>query len=621
MGKKLSVLLLIAGLGGTSASALQDDGKEELGEIGMALKAAVRAGAMTPEDGKAVWGSLVAEYEESDIYAGQDQAKEDSKSVQSIRIGSIPLRLRALLQPEFTRRDLSLFRDAMGLEREQLAVIENLLEDYIELFEMASQPMREAMGRYRRAQRDVRIARILEESNLGDVSSTVAQAMRQYAQERTAKMEGAGSKMSRRDREQESREIRDYSSKLMGAMETMETRLEELRGNVQERLADVAVTGDVVTSDDLIRLAEVLESERIRLRDEFINYLALIANVDRNEAERMRFDSALGRVLIEHELAGGWLAGEAINLRALAATDLSMADQALLENIIEERQSVLAQAMKNRVEARINRELIGLNLLRAYDRAIQNGVSSQDALTENDVKPYVRAYLAELQASVIVRDELLDQLGTSYSALDAQNPDQAMAYREMGLRQGFREEMRELWAERALDVAFTLEGLEEETLATLVEIIDFVDADLEMIRTEAIAERITNEPKMYRSWMEGMGSPDGGKSDETWAKEKEAGEAREELNTQIDDRTEQQLMSLLTPEQFEQLPPRRKQYDEYGKGKGGGDKSATAKGGKGAQGGKGGKGGQGGKGAQGDQGGNGKGSGRSTGRSRAGQKD
>ena len=321
-----------------SVWAIQDDAKEELGEIGMALKAAVRAGAMTGQDARAVWGSLVAEYEDSDVYAGKGDNGKDDKPVQSVRIGSIPLRLRALLQPEFTRRDLVLLRDAIGLENEQLTVIESLLEDYMELFELASRPLRDAMGRYRRAQRDLRVARILGQSNLDDASSVVAQALERYAQDREAKGEGAGGKLAPRGRDEKSRELREYRRKLMGAMETMEVRLEELRGKVEDRLAEVAVTGENVTSKDLIRLAEALEDERTRLRIEFSDYLALIANVDRTDADRMRFESALARVLIEHELGGGRLGGESINMRAtLASSSLPLEQQRILNVMIGER--------------------------------------------------------------------------------------------------------------------------------------------------------------------------------------------------------------------------------------------------------------------------------------------
>lgn len=279
----------------------------------------------------------------------------------------------------------------------------------------------------------------------------------------------------------------------------------------------------------------------------------------------MRFESALARVLIEHELGGGRLGGESINMRAtLASSNLPMTEQRMIETMIEERQGVLAQAIADRVDARIKREMIGLTLLQAYDRAIQNGVSSREALTPDDVEPYVRAYLAELRASIDIRDELLDQLGQSYVVLSESNPEQALKYRDIGLRQGFKEEMRELWAERALAVAFRFEDLETETLALLVEILDAVETEIQVLREDAVAERIASEPRMYRSWMEGLGNPEGSKSDEEWAKEKEAELVREERLAQMDDRTEQQLLSLLTPEQFEQLPRRGK--GAYGKG-------------------------------------------------------
>lgn len=582
-------ILAAATTSGSLAAPQKETGSEqdqELKQIGMALKAAVRTGALSGEDARAVWGSLIAELEEPKLDAYPNSEKREV----TLRIGWTPIEVREILQPEFVRRDLVLIRDELDIDASQLTVIESLLEDYMDLFDFASQPLRDALGRYRRAQRDQRVSRALEKTDIGDVSDLVSRALRDYGRKREEENwsgkrgEDRSYSERRRDRrasQKQRAEFQAYSDKVMGAMETMETRLTALRIDVRERLSETSLAGEHVTAQDLVRLADAFEDERMRLRTEFSDYLALIANAERAEVEQERFEAALARLSIEHGLVGGGLGGESINLRAaLAESALDLDQEEAVRRLIEERQPVLAQLIEQRLELKIEREIASMDLLAKYDRAIEAGADRDNALGPNDMRPFINICLNELDVSVAVRDELLMQLKVATSLLFEDDEEGAAEFRDAGLRYGFRDEMKQSWSERALDMAMGFEELDDQILAALEEIRFAVEVDTRALREEAISDRIKGDPKRTRAWLEGIvddykSGGKGSKKDE-WD---EASLLRYEDILAVDDWTEGHLFSLLTPEQLEALPARRKEGDKDTKN----SKSESKDSGKGAK--------------------------------------
>lgn len=575
------VLLLVVALSTGNALAAPQKGAsgseadQEMAEITMALKAAARTGAMSGSDARALWASLQAEFaaDKVDSYPG------NGKRETTLRIGWVPIEIREILQPEFVRRDLVLIRDVLTLEAEQVSIIESLLEDYITLFDVASEPLRDALGRYRRVQRDRRVARAFENADLSTVGETVFQKLREFEQQRERENWGPGEKDSggrggSRSAEKRRAEFREYSDKLAGSIETMEARLTQLRMDVRERMSEASLKGEAVTAADLVRLADAFKLERDKLRLEFSEYLALVTNAETSEVAREFLGTAMDKLAIEHGREDGGLGGESLDIRsAMVESGLGLDQSRRIDAYITEREPALARLVEDRLALKINREIGSMDLLARYDRAVDAGADPDDALRPADLRPFIMTCLDELEASIAVRDELLLQLATCTAMLMEADQQVAMTFRDEMLRTGFRGEMARTWSEQALAVARRFEELDDEVLQAILDLELAVGVDTRDLREEAVADRIEGDPERTRNWLEGMLEADrsgkGGKDEDEWA---QAEWERREDYIAIDDWTEGNLKSILTSEQFAQLPPRRS-----GKKDGDSDKAAAEK--------------------------------------------
>ncbi len=573
------------------ASAARGGNADELAELGETLKAAVLSGTLSEADALKIYYSMARSLDPDNTkkaaraaegYDGPYAAKLDIMMLSAPRPGQIT----ALFRPEFLRRDLQLLRRELDLDRDQMAIIKILLNDYLEAFELASTPLREALGRYSRSSADQWVAAALERAHIDEVDVAIANTRDalQRLESAADKQDTVGDTPSDRTVENEQmRAAREaWARRMVDVTATMKDRVAELHERVQARLTQMERAGSMVTADDLVRMANELRRERAQLRAEFTESLGLIALIEQTDSERARFDAAIARVRIEHELNHGRLGGESMNLWAALiettrAHESRRGRRGRLDEAkarLDERAPALAATLGDRAKATIDRELRGLDFLATRDRisaatgARQPGERIDPARLASALRPFGEAARREVAASVAVRDELLALLDESCALIDAAQPDTnvSMVYRNAALRRGFRTEMRQRWSERALRTVLRRDDLDDEARAALVAMESDVAAALRTLRADAIAKRIRRDPQRALERIEAQFST------RTSRREKFDLEEFLGLNhrayTALDERIEDQLSALLTPQQLASLPARPRAI-KGGKGKAG----------------------------------------------------
>lgn len=544
-----------------------------LSELSMTLKAAVLSGTLSEEDAIEIYNrmSRTLTTDNAKKTARTDDGSDGpyASKLDIMRLAAYrPGQITALFQPEFLRRDVQLLRRELDLDREQLAIIEMLLRDYLEAFELASSPVREALGRYRRSSADQWVSEALQRANIDEVEVAVAntrdalQQLDSEADQKNAVGETSPDRAEETDQKRAAREA--WARRMVEVTATMEDRLAALRERVQSRITHLERAGSMVTIEDLVRMARELRSERSQLRAEFTESLGLIVLIEQTDAAQARFNTALARVRIEHGLSRGRLGGESMNLWA-ALNETTRANGSRrgrrvelheVKALLDERATVIAKALDVRTEAAISRELRGLGYLATRERI--SAAADDPARRDSALRPFVEASRHELTASVAVRDELLTLLDESSASIDVFYPDTnvSRAFREAVLRRGFRTEMRQRFSERALRGALRLDDLNDESRDALVAIESEVATTLRTLRADAIAKRIRRDPRRALERIEARFE---GRSSR-WGKldlEELLG-FNHKAYTALDERIEYQLRTILTSEQFAELPPRQK---------------------------------------------------------------
>ena len=128
--------------------------------------------------------------------------------------------------------------------------------------------------------------------------------------------------------------------------------------------------------------------------------------------------------------------------------------------------------------------------------------------------------------------------------------------------------MRTRWCERALKKAADLEDLNEITMILLDDVQANTMNELTSIREESIRKRMKRDAELARQPVLSLWGLDPD-AEKPWIVEDWAGQEYD-AHTKLNERTESTLRSILTPEQFEQLPKRRVRKDDAGKSKGSG---------------------------------------------------
>lgn len=502
-------------------------------------------------------------------------------------MGPRPGRVEALRRPEFIRRDLPMFVEGLGFDDAQATIAETLLDEYGEAFALAVSPLEDALDRYRRQRSDRSLARMLDGSQedggipalngpgavvFGGADGDAVFMIRQPAE--AGASGGGGGAGGGADSAPSVVVARSITVLSEGGGEPPETdsdaeaSVKSLLERVRARLEAAERAGEIVTAEELVRLARRLRAERELLRTEFLELLELIIEGDDPEAAETRLSAVIDRVLIERELPYGRLGGESLDLRAaLAATAAPATPGAHADAAMEldAARGSFAAALRQRARSTADREVAGLEVLVARERreerirtALERGtpMPTTDG-PDPEVRRFVAASRRELDARVAVRDERLSRLEAIESALVASAPKLAEAFRDAAVARAFPAETRPRWSERALRYAESLEDLDATIAAAIAGIRLEHDRAARPLVDGRIADRIASEPGQVREQIDAMLETERGASvafTEIGGSSSDDRTAQQRLDRQVRER----LAAVLTDEQAASLPAIRR---------------------------------------------------------------
>ncbi len=468
------------------------------------------------------------------------------------------LEVQALLRPEFIRRDLEVLVTTLSLDADQSTIAESLLEDYAAAFLLASEPLSDALRRFRRQESDRTIARVLEGANeAGDPDLPEGAQLFVFGGDGPTGIGGGGGVVAIGVMIAEppaGSEAAGEETEPPGDAEPVEARpRRSLLERVRQRMADAERAGEVVTAEQLVRLGRGLRTEREILRAEFIELLGLVAEAEPTEAGAERLAAVLARIDIEHRRPRGRLAAESLHLEAVLAGigPLEPAADEAGASALRERTPAMAEVLAARAEATLDREIAGLLARAEADRQDED-----TAVDEAGPKPAMRRFVAaverEFEARLAVRMLQRTGMDAVAAAIAATDPAGAERFLAAARRSAFSAETRPSWAERAIEAAAAIDGLEPEVRAAIDAIDDRTSVAVRELQDRRIAWRLEHEPKVMQRHIQMMlGTPI--TADASWGRSEKDLWARQD---RIDAAVEQQLAAILTPEQSASLPSR-----------------------------------------------------------------
>ncbi len=527
-------------LASTLAAAAPPETDARLHELGQTLKAAVASGSMSGDEAMKLWEVLSERIRGREDAAKDDDSKEKEKEKAKAKaddeVGASfwlnPLRpgdVRTLFRPEFTLRDVARLDAALNFDDAFAPVIEVLWLDYLEAFDLATQPLREALAQFERGEEDRWIAATLAKINAPEVEVAVDRtqaAVRKWNDDAATKVRSKDTPEAARRRAEIEAKRQAWADELIAVSAVMQERLDALRRQARADLDDLAAKGADVTTDDLVRLAHELRGTRRQLRADLETSLAAIV-VAPGRTDRHEFDAAMTALRHDRLLPHGVLSGESLALRTALAESVPPDHPA---HDLAPTLPDLTARLEARTEAVIDREIAGLV---ALDDAPSNRPAFEQALQ------------SELAIRVEIRDLLVHALFDTRDQLAAD--DASVAALDDAIARAFPTVGRRRWAEDALEAAAVAapDGAAGDAVAALV---DEIIPPLEAQRRAAILDRMVWQERVWRAMHDPSLGDDPKKS--LWT------DAEDHAFAAVDDHVETSLRDLLTDAQFEALPPR-----------------------------------------------------------------
>lgn len=563
----LMVTMLLTGA--ASAEPAYDDFQAALGG---SLKAAVLSGSMTKEDAGLIWktASQVAELREKmDSLLGDDKAAiiEDDAKSQTLRlIPPDPERPRLLLQPELLERDSGFLIDRLELDAQRAEIVDLMLRDYEGSYEILTVPLADAMRRYLRSQvsEDLaitidRLDRQLAEQDIDmeAAMSTMQDRLEDYARQVAVKRGGESQEI-----EEKSRALaREWVDEMSGGLDSLDENMSRLRDRLVLAMDEIAAVGGDVAEEDLLRLAMQLRSQRDAIRKDVMIALQM-AIVDEGDERRLaELESALEQIELRRGLMLARLGGERID--PWAALDRAAEHPPELTELMSRMQPVLAERARVRMESVIAREVAGLRLLVDTERLVDEFGGRDEVPDERWIDvlgPFSGSWHRQIDASMGYRDGVLQVIDEITMLLLDQDMEAAFAYRDRALRQGFPDEMRIRWYERALAIASGFDDLSVDVVEAIDLLSDQVVPAAREIRDRAIDGRLKRDLELARMPVLRLW---GIEQDEDKVFKDEDWKGREfQAHERLSDQVQDALRVLLTIEQFDALPPRRWRGEE-----------------------------------------------------------
>ncbi len=471
------------------------------------------------------------------------------------------LEVAALLRPEFIRRDLELLVRELSLDEDQAVIAESLLEDYAAAFTLAAEPFNDAFRRFRRQESDRTIARVLEDQGGGGEGVPDGAQVFMIGGDGGAGPFSGGAVVAIgiAVATTEDEAVGGGAGEPEPAVEPETPRPRRtLLDRVKQRLADAERAGEVVTAEGLLRLAVGLRAEREILRTEFIELLGLVAEAEPTDSGADRLAEVLRAIAVERERPHGRLAGESMHLEAVLARTQPITAEAAdaAGGLLAERDAALAAALTVRAAATLDRELAGLAARVERDRlADADAAEVVDEAADDRPSPALRRFVAaaerELDARLEVRSLQMSTMDLLATAIATTDPDAAERFTDIARGEGFPADMRRLWAERAIEAASGLEGLDPEVLEVIAATREQTRREVRELQDRRIAWRLEQEPAFFRRTLAVLRG-DAVDAEVPW----DMPEDLSQRQVRIDESVDAQLAAILRPEQSASLPPR-----------------------------------------------------------------
>ena len=545
------------------------------GDLYQQLAEAVKTGQMTEADSEQIWEEALADvksyYQE---YDRRGEEPERSWATGSMRAGAMsfarlsipdPGDLETLTRPEFLKRDASGMTRRLELDELNATIVASLVEDYVDDYLAGAQALREEMRIGFRAMNARQTSGHIEVIENITIDRSAVRSV--------AESWGKG--------EDAVQWAEDGINRFEEAIELVRT------GLIEERrfLAENGVTNGADDAFEMVDRIKEFARYRRSARTKLLTELRTILP----ESALEEFEVLAVELLLENARQEADLGGTRINLMQAIEETSERTPGMLVEarpTVIEENTTLIGIA-DQWMNARIEREISGFTLAGTmFDKGgikkLSNGLEKEDSGPEIDA--FMRDVRDELEASIRFRDATLSGVETISDSLRDRPEDLAETFRRRAYLQGFSEQMRVRWCERASDCAMDRAEDDPELLESLLEIQQSIEERLPALRMRAIMDRIESEPRMARAKVRAFTDGSSEMSTDARLLLKEPGfDAFDDLDDQIDTL----LSGLMSEALMEQCP--RKPGTPLGTGMmvPGGPDSKKGKGGQGASKGKG----------------------------------
>ncbi|MAD78542.1 MAG: hypothetical protein CMJ51_04125 [Planctomycetaceae bacterium] len=543
----------------------EEEAKQGIQDLGGEIKAARLFGLLEDDAARDLYFEILEfQYGEGKGDAkedeGEDEQEEDGKGRGGMTFARFLVPdggdFTTLFRPEFVSRDIAPLAAVVGDDAGLVAVIESLLEDYEQEFEIRSAAFQESLDVARSGYEFALI-----EQSLGlipEIPLTRAEI------DRRVDVWNAESGLGRRDPGM----VADWAERKITALQSRVGRLREV---VAALTAKIEADGGAPSARELLAMMAALRQARIELRQ------VLEANLQSVVPDAMASDiqAALDRIRLEHGRIDARFGGAEIDLeRAVLRSELPKETEASVLEELVAANALIADLVDARTAARVEREAKAAQLLAAE-------VEGDEARLSQRSRAVMTAADREIASGLAVRDAILGQMMQIHETLVEVDPSLAAGFLEIARRDGFPDQMRRRWCERALEAAMRIPELTEVTLEAILELQVYVDERLESLQAQAIEDRIVLEPRLGRAMVDGLeddfaSAKDMG--DKTWR------EPGFEQFDRLDDEIGRRLLAILGSElvtslpQHESLGTLRPENKSEGKGDAKGDTKSRSDG-------------------------------------------
>ena len=468
----------------------QED-REFFGELYQQLAESVKNGQMTREQSELIWEEALADvksyYAE---YERRGEAPERSWATGSMRAGAMsfarlsipdPGDMSTLTRPEFLKRDAATIARRLDLDEVNTTIVASLIEDYVDEYLAEADALRDEMRIGFRAMN--------ARQTSGHLASIDRITIDRAAVRSAAESWGKGE------------EAVQWAE---DGIDRFEQAIAKVRSGLIEERRFLMENGYTSESNDAFQKVgrKVREFARKRrpARDELLNELRTVLPESSLEA----FENVVVELLLENARQEATLGGTRIDLMQVIEETTKNQPGMLAETrpIVIEQNATLLELADQWMEACIAREISGFTLTgvmfeKGGLKKVSNGLEAEDAGPEIDV--FLRDVRDELESSIRFRDATLGSVETITDALRAGPEDLGETFRRRAFVQGFSEQMRVRWCERASDCAMDRAEDDPGLLESLLEIQESIEERLPALRTRAIMDRIESEPRLARA--------------------------------------------------------------------------------------------------------------------------